>query len=736
MIRPLACALVALAFAGACRGRDAALAELKRVAATDKSADAEALAAKLAGSDAEPAAQVILAEMYVRTGDPAAATKLQRLSQRLSAGNHHAALAAIARQQGRLAWAQSRYLDAIEAFDRSVWAAKQVGDRTLEKKGLLGLFTMLQEVGDLRGARAALKEAARDAGGLDDELRMTISFNEGLLAAAEDQLQTANTAFKQVLQSPVLKPGSEIAWNANLNLLALALEGGHLPLAEETSRAVETMFASGPFKQRSSSRIARGLYAAQLERLRHQPRRALALLQSLAVEAPSPQWQWRIALEQGRAYMALEQTREATDALEESARIVEALRGDQMDDFKSWVLAQRRAPFEALFELHVGRGDHLAALQIQERVQGRTFIDAFAVNDFRGTGAAQAPRRIEALRKIYPALRASAVLAAPLPVQELRALIGDVEALAFFETKQRLFVLSLHDRTPVVTAVSAPLATVRQLVARFLAAPDDPELATQLGTLLLPERIPPHRLLHIIPSPSLGRVPFAALRRNGRCLVEDHVLAQVPSLNALVALRRHSPTLRQPATILANAAGDLPQAEAEAQAVATQLGPNAQLFLGAQASAAHLREGQGASVLHLAVHSGVGPAGPFLDLADGPLLAGQLLEWRIAADLVVLASCASAATADPGLWGSLVASFLASGSPSVVGSLWSTEDSVSRTFVERFYAEGGAQDPAGGLARTQRAWLAERRPTGQWAAFTFYGAAREAPAKLSAARGR
>lgn len=67
---------------------------------------------------------------------------------------------------------------------------------------------------------------------------------------------------------------------------------------------------------------------------------------------------------------------------------------------------------------------------------------------------------------------------------------------------------------------------------------------------------------------------------------------------------------------------------------------------------------------------------------------------------------------------------LASGSPSVVGSLWSTKDQVSRQFVERFYEEGGASDPALALARAQRAWMTQKRPVGDWAAFAFYGPGR------------
>ena len=96
----------------------------------------------------------------------------------------------------------------------------------------------------------------------------------------------------------------------------------------------------------------------------------------------------------------------------------------------------------------------------------------------------------------------------------------------------------------------------------------------------------------------------------------------------------------------------------------------------------------------------------------------------------------AAATPDPGLWGSLVASLLASGTPSVVASLWSTPDRVSRELSERFYAEGGARDPAGALARTQRAWLAEGRPVADWASFAFYGPGPSRAASLAASTAR
>jgi hypothetical protein len=713
----------------------AGLAALRALAAGGDFAKAQAEAARLDGTAVEPAAQLALAEMALRLRIPEAAAHLGRTAERLLAGHHLGEAAAVARLQGRLAWAQSQYQEALAAFDRSVRQAAQAGDRALETKALLGVFTMLLELGDLRGATLTLEEAARKADAVDAETRLLLAFDRGQLAAAEEQPQQARAAFAEVLRAPVAKPTSqmsrEMSWNSSLNLLALAVDAGDRPAAEAAARTVDSIFAAGEFHDRPSSRIARGLYTAQLERLREKPAACLERLDTLGAERPSPQWAWLLALERGRALADLKQTDAALAALEESARIVEALRGDQFDDFKSWVIAQRRAPFEALFEIHVARDDPTAALQILERVQGRTFIDAFAARTLPAAGTADsgAPRRIEWLKRLYPALRASPVTAAPLPADALLARTRDVQGLGFFEGKERLYLIALRAGRPHVLIAPQPLRAIRHLVAQLLARPDDVALADQLGAALLPAGALPAPLaggksaapLYIAPSSALARVPFAALRHEGRALVQDHVLAQIPSFNALVALREARPARARPPLILANAALDLPEAEAEARAVARRLGGAPRIYLGPDAVTDRLREAAGAKILHLALHSGVGVTGPWLGLGDRNLLAGELLDWHVAADLVVLASCASAATPDPGMWGSLVASFLASGSPSVVGSLWSTKDRVSREFVERFYDEGGARAPALALARAQRAWLAEGRPAGDWAAFAFYG---------------
>jgi tetratricopeptide (TPR) repeat protein len=693
----------------------AGLAALRARAAMKSRGEAEALAGKLAGTRVEAQALVSLAELYEQTRDPEATRRLSELAARLEAGGHRAEAATVARLLGRVAWAKSHYQDALVAFDRALRLARQAGDVALQRNALLGMFTMLYELGDLRGATAALAEATRQGGPVDAQTRMTIDLDRGLLADAENRPATARAAFAAILRSPALKPGSEMAWSIALNVLDLSVQARDVAAASAARTEVEKLFVGGEFHNRPSSRIARGLRLAQLELLRGQPQPALDGLSALAAEKPSPQWSWQLALERGRALAALHRTDEAIAAYLESADVVESLRGNQALDFKSWALAERRAPFVELFELHAARGDAVNALDVLERTQGRTFLDAFTAKDLPGAAAVS---RVEWLQRLYPALRASPLAQAPLPFSRLRESVGGLRALAYFEGKDRLYVVTVDRGTPRV--VPGPrLADLDGLVSRFLAAPGDDGAAAALGEALVPAGLAPG-LLYVAPSTRLGRVPFGALAPRGRRLVQDQVIAQVPSLNALAALGQAPAAADEPPLVLANASLDLPEAVAEAQAVAGRL-TDARLYVGATATTERLKEARGARVLHLAVHSGVGATGPWLGLNDRQVLAGEILDWRISANLVVLASCASSATPDPGLWGSLVASFLAAGSPAVVASLWSTQDRVSRELVERFYAEGGARDPALALSRAQRAWIKEGRPVGDWAAFAFYG---------------
>ena len=595
----------------------------------------------------------------------------------------------------------SRYQEALAALERSRVEAERAADPLLAAKALLGEFLILYELGDLRSAGAVLARAEQKSATADVDTRALVALNRGLLSDAEGNRNSARAAFERALKLAGDKPKSEVAWSAGLDLLELALTAQDLVWAQQAHAAAQPLFEAG-FKQRAHSRLAWGYYSAQLELLRQRPEAAFERLEAIAREEGNQSWNWRIEFERGRALLALGRRQPAVAAFERSMAHVEGLRGEQPDQHRSWVLAGRRAPFIALFELHARQGAVGQALEVLERTQGRMFLEAFSAQTAGLTGDghtfAPAARRVEALKKLYPALRSSALIAAaPLPWSELRRQVRGDHIVAFFEGTDRLYTVSSRRGHVQIHPIDRPLDDVRKLIGQFLERPGEVALADDLGALLFPPAAlpPPGQRLLVAPTSLLGRVPFAALRVSGQYLTQRSVVIQIPSLNALVALRGLPPEPASAPLVLANPRGDLPAAESEALVVAAQLGPAARVLLGPQATSTQLRQPARASLLHLALHSGVDADGPWLGLSDRRVAAGEILDWRVRADLVVLSSCASAATPDPGLWGSLAASFLAAGSRAVVGALWSTKDLVNRRFVEDFYASGGARDSRG-----------------------------------------
>jgi len=212
-------------------------------------------------------------------------------------------------------------------------------------------------------------------------------------------------------------------------------------------------------------------------------------------------------------------------------------------------------------------------------------------------------------------------------------------------------------------------------------------------------------LITIVPHGALFRLSFAALTdRRGRYLIEDYQIAYAPSVAVLRLLHARggregprsyllvgNPTL--PAT-LARSRGfaSLPGAVREVEAIRRDVAPAATTVLRrTEASESSVRRVVAdASVVHLATHAVTDDADPlesFLALAadgeapdrDGRLTAEDIYDLWLDADLVVLSACRSATgpvTGD-GLLG-LTRAFFASGTRSVVATLWDLPDEAAR----------------------------------------------------------
>jgi len=217
-----------------------------------------------------------------------------------------------------------------------------------------------------------------------------------------------------------------------------------------------------------------------------------------------------------------------------------------------------------------------------------------------------------------------------------------------------------------------------------------------------------HEQLVVVPHGPAYAVPFAALPWRGAPLAERLAVTQIPSASVLPFLLRTAPlpqasmlAIGNPARMAYKAAFDrtaqplppLPEAEAEARAVAAGYAGST-VITGASATAAAVRkELPRHRILHLATHGVMSEDAPLLSallLADGESLTlDELIGMRLNADLVVLSACNSGTGKEND--GNDVLGFtrglLVAGARSAIVSLWPVNDAATRVLMVRFYAE-------------------------------------------------
>jgi CHAT domain-containing protein len=216
----------------------------------------------------------------------------------------------------------------------------------------------------------------------------------------------------------------------------------------------------------------------------------------------------------------------------------------------------------------------------------------------------------------------------------------------------------------------------------------------------------------------LSDLALAGLRVGGKYLVERAPILEVLAPDLLFA--GVPDRAWGPAVALGDPRGDLPGAAAEARAVAREIG--AAEHLGADASRRMLEDGKAARVLHVAAHSEIRDGRATFVLADGGLSTGDIVSKKIAPRLAVIATCRSQVNDDPAA--SLVAAFLAAGTPGVIGVKRSVDDVDETALMLEFYRlyhGHGEHDPMRDLALAQRRTIAQKRPPHTWAKVSFFG---------------
>ena len=629
--------------------------------------------------------------------------------------------------QAHCHWVESDFRRAFELFDLAMRHAREAGADELEGKLAYNLRAVLMDVGDLAGARWALERAKARVDSGDTSMQARLRMAEGNLELAEGNLALSRLDFEDAIRLANESDNESIRLKARLNLIDLDLAEG--ATAAAATRLAELEASPARHQDNARTRTVLQLQSARLAVAQGNDPEALRTLETaLARDELLPEWEWQLRSERGQILARRGDRANARTELEASIAVVEELRSQLgFEAFKEGVLEQRRAPLEALFRLEVAAEAPEAALEVSERSRARAFLDAIATE--RDTRPSVAPdaeamgQRFEDLRALWRRGRSTA--AAPVrPWVDVRAELGDVDALVYFQAEESLFVFAWRDETLVLQRLPFSVEEIERLVSDWIAALDEPEPNRAVAQAILPPELlpPPGRPLVIVPDGALNRVPFAALLRE-RYLVEDHAITYAPSLGLLAGRRsRDADAPEGPPVVLGDSVQDLPQAAVELRAVAARLGVEPRL--GARADREGLVAAARAPLLHVATHGGLDARGPWLQLADGRVHAFELLSEGVSPHVAVIASCASAARRGRGLWGSLGSSFLAAGSRSVVATAWSIEDANARRFVQRFYESDGAARPARGVATTQRSFIAAGEPVSTWGAYVVLGSPR------------
>lgn len=667
--------------------------------------------ARAAAADAHHA----LGRLHYGNGESAlAAADFERALAFRRDGGDHAGAAKSLYGLFYLAWDQGEYRRALTFADAAAEEASTAGDPELQETALSGVFTIRYEIGDLEGARKAA-EAARELASPDDQAYIysflgTLRLDQGRPALARDALE-------KVLKLATGEEDRRFFRSTHLNLVRASLELGELERADH--HLAEAWKQAEPEGREESALLS---FQAQIEQRRGRYAEAVETLRTALGQDPHDDWRWELESQMGLAEEARGDREAALDAYRRAADVVERMRAELgSDELKPWLLEKRRRPFEALFELLTEAGRNEEALAAVERAKARTFLDAFIHATSEASAPEAAGERMDALSLLLPTVRESPVVATRPIGEVLDAALGR-HVLVYFRARDALWQIVVAGGRIVPRRLAGSVEEIEKLARRFAADPDDATAATALAEVLLPAPSLPERgtTLYVAVDHPLDRVSFAALRHGGRFLVEDYEIVYVPGLNALAGLENRRPEAAGPAVVLGDPRRDLPAAAREAAEVASRLGAKART--GSEATREALAAAAGARVLHLATHTGFGPGGPWLALAGGELGAREVIDERLSPELVVLASCAAAQRRGLGMWGSMGAAFLAAGSEGVLAALSSVEDEPTRRFVLRFYDQGGDRDPAGALARTQRAAVADGEAPSFWAPFVLLGA--------------
>lgn len=382
--------------------------------------------------------------------------------------------------------------------------------------------------------------------------------------------------------------------------------------------------------------------------------------------------------------------------------------------------------YDERIRLEIERGARSdAALTMLERAKSRTFIELLAsrTDSIPLKGDHFPTTEQDSLYQVNPLTAAQIQSRLPTDTLLLEYFVTDGRACVFVITRDRLTVIELDPN--LHSLLKRLFVAGRQRPARLV--PDNNgrlhypwSLPTLYRLLLMPvaDKLKGWSRLCIIPHGPLHYVPFHALMTqapNQPCyLVETKAAGQeiiyAPSATVLLDYCRAKPTGSGKGGLVLSYGRNLPHVNREGKMVSNILGGRLYVDAGATTEVVS-RDGPKYPILHFACHGIFDAASPLasgLDLFDGRLQVGHILEKiHLQADLVTLSGCETGQNQlnrGDELIG-LVRAFIFAGTPSVLVTLWQTDDLSTRILMERFYKELAAGLSPGCALRQSQLFL-------------------------------
>jgi CHAT domain-containing protein len=315
----------------------------------------------------------------------------------------------------------------------------------------------------------------------------------------------------------------------------------------------------------------------------------------------------------------------------------------------------------------------------------------------------------------------------------------------YFATEGSLYVWAIHRGLVHLERINLPREELRSFVISFLAVIRDKNkrrtetYSRRAYNLLLKPIIPfvSGDRIGFIPDDALTYLPFAAISYRGKFLAEGFTIFHLPEAARLATVMEQKGSLGM--RILAfgdpdleNKTLDLRHTGQQVERIRKRIG-GTNVLLREQASEAKVGEmAVGYDILHFAVRGQFFPedtlnSGLLLTPGagqDGRLTVREIFGLRFQGRAVVLSGCDPMPEKDPEGRGltALQTAFLHAGSPSVVSTLWFSDDKAVAHLLDLFYRQLEKKESlADALRVAQLNLLREGYPPYVWGAFVLTG---------------